>query len=408
MSTSTREERLGAGRYVEPAQSPADTTTTAHQLQTHDGASVSGILRTVPGATTVAFLMHPRSDFTHHILVPEFLSRGCAVWTQGTRTAGNDLTLIHEQALLDMAAGHKFLRECGFDEVISVGHSGGGALVAFYMRQAELPPAERLPDTPGGRPVPLGDAVMPMPDRAVFMAPHPGQGALLLSMIDPSVTDEDDPASVDPDLNPYDEANGFAEPPTSSTYSEEFVERYRLAQRARVQRIDDEAKRRVAASAAARKRFKESGDPADRRLSLSSGVITVHRTDADLRGVDLSIDPNDRPYGSVFGSRPDITDYGVIGFGRLTTPEAWLSTWSGISSRAGFLDNAAGVTVPTLFIELTGDQCLYPPQAQEMVEAIPGSVTHVRVPGRHFGAALSAGEPTGATLTGIEIGRWLE
>ncbi len=408
MSDNLREARLGAGRYVEPAQSPADTTTTVHRLQTHDGASVSGVLRTVPGAIAVAFLMHPRSDFTHHVLVPEFLSRGYAVWTQGTRTAGNDLTLIHERALLDMAAGQEFLRGRGFDEVISVGHSGGGALAAFYMRQAGLPSAERLADTPGGRPVPLGDAMMPMPDKAVFMAPHPGQGALLLSMIDPSVTDEDDPASVDPELNPYEKANGFAEPLTSSAYADNFIERYRRAQLARVRRIDDEAKRRVAASAAARKRFKESGDPADRRLSLSSGVITVHRTDADLRGVDLSIDANDRPYGSVFGSRPDITNYGVIGFGRLTTPEAWLSTWSGISSRAGFLDNAPGVTVPTLFIELTGDQCLYPPQAQEMVEAITGPVSHVRVPGRHFGAALSAGEPTGATLAGIEIGRWLE
>src|SRR5699024_195264 len=144
-------------------------TTTVHRLQTHDGASVSGVLRTVPGAIAVAFLMHPRSDFTHHVLVPEFLSRGYAVWTQGTRTAGNDLTLIHERALLDMAAGQEFLRGRGFDEVISVGHSGGGALAAFYMRQAGLPSAERLADTPGGRPVPLGDAMMPMPDKAVFM-----------------------------------------------------------------------------------------------------------------------------------------------------------------------------------------------------------------------------------------------
>lgn len=408
MTSATQRERLGAGRYVEPAQAPDNTTITIHELRTHDGASVSGVLRTVPGATSVAFLMHPRQDFTHHVLVPEFLSRGCAVWTQGSRTPGNDLTLIHEQTLLDMAAGQNFLRDHGFSNVISVGHSGGGALTAFYMRQAGLSPSERFSNSPGGRPVPLGDAPMPMPDKSVFMAPHPGQGALLLGMIDPSVTDETDPFSVDPRLNPYDPANGFVIPYDSSHYAPEFIDSYRCAQRARVQRIDDEARERVAASASARRKYKESGDPTDRRIALASGVITVHRTDADLRGVDLNLDANERPYGSVFGSRPDFTNYGVIGFGRLTTPEAWLSTWSGLSTRASFLDNAEGITTPTLFIELTGDQCLYPVQAREMLRAIPGPTTHVKVPGRHFGAALHSGEQTGATLAGVEIGRWLD
>ena len=49
----------------------------------------------------------------------------------------NDVTLLHEQALLDMAAGHVFLRERGFEAVVSVGHSGGAALVSFYQAQAE-------------------------------------------------------------------------------------------------------------------------------------------------------------------------------------------------------------------------------------------------------------------------------
>lgn len=404
MSPAT--ERLGAGRYIEPARPPAHTVT-AHRLTTHDGAEVSGLLRTVTGARTVAFLMHPRQDFSHHILVPELLSRGCAVWTQGSRTLGNDLTLLHERALLDMAAGYVFLREHGFDEIIAVGHSGGGALAAFYMRQAGLSPADRLTDTPGGRPVPLTEATMPAPDRAIFMAPHPGQGQLLMTMIDPAVTDETDPLSTDPALDPWSPANGFATPPQPSSYDPEFVTTYRHAQRERVARIDSEAHRRVAAASAARRRYKETGDPADRRVALASGVITVYRTDADLRGVDLSLDPNDRPYGSVFGSRPDLTDFGVIGFGRLTTPEAWLSTWSGLSSRAGFIDNAPGIDVPTLFIELTADQCLYPQEANEMVDAITGPVDHVQVPGRHFGAAIGPGEPTGAHLAGIEIGRWL-
>lgn len=127
--------------------------------------------------------------------------------------------------------------------------------------------------------------------------------------------------------------------------------------------------------------------------------MTVYRTDADLRCVDLSIDPNDRPYGSLFGSRPDLTNYGVVGFGRLTTPEAWLSTWSAISSRAGFLRCAPAVRVPSLLIELTGDQACFPADAAAMVDALGAAdVTRIRVRGKHFGGALGPDEPLNTSL----------
>ena len=88
------------------------------------------MLVTVPGATTVVSLMHPRQDLTHHPLVPILLHAGTAVWTQHTRSVNNDLSLVHEQALLDAAAGLAFLRERGFAAVVTLGHSGGGSLYA--------------------------------------------------------------------------------------------------------------------------------------------------------------------------------------------------------------------------------------------------------------------------------------
>ncbi len=208
-----REGRLGAGRWIEAAQPPGATVTSVHQLTTSDGATVSGVLRTVPGARTVVCLMHPRQDVTHHVLVPELLMRGFAVWTQGTRSVNNDLSLVHEQALLDAAAGQVFLRGRDFAAVVTLGHSGGGTLFAFYGQQAALPGGERIATTPAGRPAGLAGAEMPVPDGSVFMAPHPGQGELLLRLIDPSVTDEGDPLSADPELDPYDPANGFVAGP---------------------------------------------------------------------------------------------------------------------------------------------------------------------------------------------------
>ncbi|MBV9795942.1 MAG: alpha/beta hydrolase [Actinobacteria bacterium] len=401
-------ERLGAGRYLAAGERPASAVTSVHELTTADGATVRGVLVTVPGARTVVCLMHPRQDLTHHPLVPLLLRAGAAVWTQHTRSVNNDLSLLHEQALLDVAAGLVFLREQGFASLVTLGHSGGGPLFAFYLEQAGRAAGERLTATPGGRPVKLGDAELPVADGAIFLAPHPGQGQLLLHCIDPSVADEQDPLSVLPGLDPFDPANGFAEPPASSAYDPEFLARYRAAQRERVARIDAVAREQLAGANAARKAFKATGAAADRRRSLAPHVITVFRTDADPRTVDLSLDPNERPYGSLFGRRPDLIDYGLVGFGRLTTPEAWLSTWSGLSSRAGFVRCAPGVTVPSLFIELTGDQAAFPADSRRMIEALGAEdLTTATVRGLHFGGAISDGEPTGNELAAAEITAWL-
>ncbi|MDF2979510.1 MAG: hypothetical protein K0S40_4238 [Actinomycetospora sp.] len=400
--------RLGAGRHDAPDERPAATVTSVHELTTHDGATVRGVLATVPGARTVAFLMHPRQDVTHHALVPHLLAAGAAVWTQHTRSVNNDLALVHEQALLDVAAGMVFLREQGYEAIVPLGHSGGGTLFAYYLEQAGLAGADRIATTPGGRPTKLADASMSTADGVVFLAPHPGQGRLLLGCIDPSVADETDPLATVPELDAFDPRHGFAEPPTSSSYSPEFLATYRAAQRARVTRIDAVAREHLARTAEARSAHRRTGAAADRRRALAPTILTVFRTDADPRTVDLSLDPSERPYGSLFGARPDLINYGQVGFGRLTTPEAWLSTWSGLSSHADFVRCAPGVTVPTLFVELTGDQAAFPSDSRAMVSALgSGDLTHESVRGTHFGGAIAPGEPTGTALAAERIAAWL-
>jgi hypothetical protein len=401
-------ERIGAQRWVAPAQGPGHVAIAAVELATSDGAKVTGVLRTVPAARSVAFLAHPRQDFTHHVLVPELLRRGCAVWTQGTRSPNNDLSLVHEQALLDLAAGYTYLRDRGFDQIVAIGHSGGGPLAAFYVEQAALAPGERLTHTPSGKETGLASALMPLPSGIAFIAPHPGQGAILSRMIDPSVADERDPLSVRRELDPYDEANGFAPPPASAVYGADFVAEYRRAQLRRIARIDVVAQEMAAAAAAARARYGTSRTAADRRSSLAPRIITVYRTDADLRCTDLSLDPNERPYGSVFGRRPDLTNYGLIGFGRLSTADAWLSTWSANFSRASFVRCAPKVAIPTLFVDLTGDQACFPSDVAEMAAKIGASdLTTTSVRGTHFLGSLETDQVSVAGQVGAVIGRWL-
>jgi hypothetical protein len=401
-------ERVGDQRWVAPARAPGDVAIEAVELATSDGAKVTGVLRTVPGARSVAFLAHPRQDFTHHVLVPELLHRGCAVWTQATRSPNNDLSLVHEQALLDLAAGYVHLRDRGFEQIIAIGHSGGGPLAAFYAEQAATASGERLARTPSGKETGLTSAEMPLPSGIAFVAPHPGQAVILSRMIDPSVADERDPLSVCGELDPYDERNGFASPPAPASYSAEFVTEYRQAQLQRVARIDMLALEMAAETTAARARYGASQSAADRRASIAPRIITVYRTDADVRCTDTSLDPNERPYGSVFGRRPDLTNYGLLGFGRLSTADAWLSTWSVNYSRASFVRCAPKVAVPALFIDLTGDQACFPSDVAEMTAAIGASdLTTAPVRGTHFLGSLDKGRGSVAGEVGTVIGVWL-
>jgi len=210
------------------------------------------------------------------------------------------------------------------------------------------------------------------------------------------------------ELDMYDSSNGYVPAPAQSSYSDAFLQDYRKAQLRRIKHIDGVARELAADAAEHRVRFARTEDPADRRAALAPRIITTYRTDADPRYVDLSIDRNDRPYGSLFGRRPDLTNYGLVGFGRLTTPDAWLSTWSPTTSNASFERCAPGVHMPTVFVEFTGDQAALPDASERMFTALGATdKTRARVHGAHFGQPLSPGEPTGYAAASEVIGPWL-
>ncbi|HEV2634596.1 MAG TPA: hypothetical protein VGX23_05585 [Actinocrinis sp.] len=400
-------ERLGGHRHPEAAPIPADTRISLHAAQTLDGASVKGTLFHPPGATTCVTIVHPRLDMSHHPIIGLLLRAGVAVWSQGMRAVGTDLTLVHEQALLDLAAGYAIARE-RYERLVALGHSGGGTLNAFYLWQATAAPADRIARTPAGRPTRLAEAVLPVPDAVAFLAAHPGQGEVMLHGIDPSVTDEGDPLAADPELDMYDPENGFCEPPGVTAYTEDFLARYRQAQRERIERIDARARELVQRREQARERFAASGDLADRRASIAPDLLTVYRTEADPRYVDLSLDPNERPYGSLHGARPNLINYGLVGFGRICTPDAWLSTWSGPATNASFAKAAPHVTIPTLYLQFSGDQTLLPAGADHLYGLL-GAADKQRatLPGLHFGAPLAPGGRPGIAAAADHVLEWL-
>lgn len=409
MTEPRKSKRPSLGIDWYPQTPPAHTRTAVFTLRTADGAAVLGTLYTRGRPRSVACLMHPREYFGAHYLAPALLDCGMAVWTQGARSIGNDLRLEHEQAVVDAAAGIEFLRQHGFEKIVLIGNSGGSGVYSYYIQQSSLEPAQRLAKSPTGKPTGFENVAMPPVDGMVYLAPHPGQGRLLMGCIDPSVSDEHDALSVDPELDPFNPDNGYAAEPGKSRYAPDFVERYRKAQQARVARIDDIARQLIERRQSARRQIKEGATQRALRLQAAhTPIITVWRTDADLRCLDLSLDPSDRAPGSIWGNDPLASNYGAVGFGRLCSPESWLSTWSGISSQAALEKTAPSVTMPTLLVEYTGDQTTFPLQVQEIFSWIGAAdKQHVRVRGDHHGRPFAGDDESGRLVAAREITGWL-
>ncbi len=396
------------GAVWDPDRVPDGVSISVHALRTSDGATNSGLLYSRGGERTVMMVMHPREFTLGHYVVPEVLRAGCACWKQGSRSPGNDIRLEHELALLDVAAGVQFLRNRGFEKIILVGNSGGASLFAFYNQQALLEPQLRISHTPGGRPTKLSQSSMPHPDGIVLLAPHPGQGMLLMNSIDPSVTDESNPLSTNDSLSPFNKANGFSDPPESSAYSDDFVTKYRRAQRDRVSRIDASCKGLIAEQQSARKKLLTTQDYSVRIRAAYRPIITVWRTDADLRCLDLKLDRSERSYGSLWGADPIKSNYGSVGFGRVCTPESWLSTWSGLSSNAALTKTLPSIEQPTLFVSYTGDNSVFPSDTRNMFERVAaGDKSEFSIPGNHHGRALKAGQPDGRRMFGNILRDWV-
>lgn len=327
---------------------------------------IYGRLTRPAGSKIAALLLHPTSNYMGHYLIEPLAQRGISTLALNTRYIGNDSLLLMEYVLLDVGAGVAYLRKLGFEKVLLIGNSGGASTMSFYQAQAEN---LTIKDTPAGDPVGIEQQDLPPADAIALTAAHIGRARVMLSAIDPSVIDENDPLSVNPTLNMYGSENT---PP----YSSEFVARYREAQHARVKRISERAITRL-------RYLRSLPEP------IHDEAFIVYRTYADPRYLDLALDANKRVAGGIRSLSHKMTPKGVNNstnsLGRFTTCSAWLSQWSFDHSRADGPRNLANTSKPVLLLEHTADASVFPSHMAEWRKAGGTRLTSHDIPnGTHY------------------------
>jgi len=301
---------------------------------------------------------HYNVDFAEHYLAPYVASRGYGFLGWNTRYRGAEDLFTLEHALIDIGAGVKWLRDQGIERVVILGNSGGGSLMGAYQAEATAPTLNT--GMQGAAREALSN--LPKTDLYISLNAHSGRPEVLTNWLDPSVTDERDPVATDPSLNMYARENA---PP----YSDEFITRYRAAQRARNQRITNWCKSEL-------KRLNAAGIP--------DFLFPLFRAWADLRFMDGRIDPSDRVTPGCYRGDPAVANRG-FGLGRACTLRSWLSMWSLETSKCQGPEQLAKFAIPSLVIQSRADQGVFLSDARKMFEAVGAKDKSIElIPGNHY------------------------
>ena len=350
-------------------------------LEAEDGTRLWALLHTnsTPNPSTGVISVHPRSDRRRDWRLPYFARAGIPGLGMATRHEKSSENQRYEGTLLDLAAGIRYLKnEVGVRRVILVGHSGGGSLITFYTHQSARKPGERFSSTFTGHGPDLNQFDLPPVDLLVISASHFGNAYTFVRKIDPSLTDEEDPTSLNPSLDLYNPANGFREPPESSNFTTDltFLARYQKAQKERAWRLVRQAQAYIEEKEFYARLMESPGFqdlPLYQRIQITRKAITqryilIPRLLAVPNFSDLSIDPNDRVTGSNSTPRPDQGNYSRYFHPSFITPESLVSA-EAPSSPVHLLKQIKEVTIPTLFISGTADMSEYPSEREAMFKA---------------------------------------
>jgi len=299
---------------------------------------------------TVAVFMHPIGGGSYLPMMNALAKSGVHVVWCDSRYRGTDVALIMEKVVIDLGNCIKELKgRFKYDKVILGGWSGGGSLSLFYQSEAEDP---SVTSSPAGDPPDLTKENFIPADGIMLIAAHVARHRTFTQWLDPSVMDENNPEDRDVELDIYNPAN-----PNQPPYSAEYIDRFTEAQIARNRRITASVKKKLA-------EYRDNGE-ANREYAF-----VVHRTMADPRWLDPTIDPNGRKPDWCFLGDPRIVNDSPIGLARYCSLRSWLSQWSYDDANGDGIECAKRITVPALVVGNTADDGITPSHTKALFESV--------------------------------------
>lgn len=302
------------GRLVTISMRPSNIPEIGQGVQEMINPKVYGRFSDEGCSKDVAYLvLHPAVSFWHHYLVEPLNERKSAILALNTRAVNNDSTLLMERVIQDVGAGVRFLREEGYKKIMLIANSAGGPVMSLYQSQAEK---LTITSTPDGDPYDIIAEDLPKADAIALVGAHLGRAQKFRVTLDPSLLSETDPFSTDPALDMFN-------PENTRPYEREWLAHYRAMQKARHERITDWALAKL----------RELRDPRGKKLTRDLGFV-IYRTYANPATLDGTIDPNDRPTGTIFGNAQAV-NFSAAMYGRFSTLTSYLSQWSPLTIADG-------------------------------------------------------------------------
>ena len=299
---------------------------------------------------SVVIFMHPTGGGSYLPILNSLAKQGIdTVWCD-SRYRGTDSALIMEKVLIDLGQCIKHLKEVlNYEKVILGGWSGGGSLSLFYQSQAEN---TSITETPAGDPIDLVSENFIPADGVMLIAAHESRHRTFTEWIDGSVLDENNPEKRKLELDIYNKDNL-----NKPEYSNDFIQAYRHSQIQRNRNITAWVQEKL-------NDFKKKGEN-----NREFGFV-VHRTMADPKWLDASIDPNGRKPNWCFLGEPEIVNNSPIGLARFCSLRSWLSQWSYDLAQGDGIKSAENISVPTLVIGNTADDGITPSHTHNLYNAV--------------------------------------
>jgi alpha-beta hydrolase superfamily lysophospholipase len=302
---------------------------------------------------TALIVMHPIGAPAYLPVFAQMARAGHHIIACASRYSSGDAPLEMENVILDLGACIKDAKERqGYQKIVLLGWSGGGSLMAGYQAEAEKPIVQL---TASGEETPLAGAKLIPGDAIMLVASHRSRHQLLTGQIDPSVLDEIDPDKRDPTLDIYDPGN-----PVQPPYAADFIQSYRRAQIARNRKISEWAKGKLA-------------DLKAKGLEHDEFCFVTHRTMADLRWVDPTVDSNQRRPNWTYLGDPRVVNNSASALARFSSLRGWLSQWSYDYAQFDSVASGPRIAVPGMVMTAGADDACPPEHTNLMFEALGSS-----------------------------------